>query len=136
VADAEAVAPLVAALGYPTQPSEMRERLATILEDGSYAAFVAERGSNILGLAGVRLGSYFEKNWSYVQLVILVVDEAGRGMRVGTALVDAAEQYARTKGAKELIVNSGSHRADAHRFYEARGFRETGFRFVKALDEY
>ncbi len=132
--DAAALAPLVSALGYPTDSSEMRERLIVLREDPSYKAFLAETDSKPIGLAGVRLGAFFEKNWPYAQLVILVVAEEGRGVGVGAALVQTVERYARSNGAKELIVTSGSHRGDAHRFYARCGFRATGVRLVKELD--
>jgi GNAT superfamily N-acetyltransferase len=130
--DAAALATLVTELGYASQPSEMRERLAGLLSDSNYAAFVAEKGSQVLGLGGGALGRYFEKNGSYARLVVLVVSEAARGLGIGRALVDAVERWARTRGAQELFVNSGSHRQEAHRFYEQCGFRVTGVRLAKS----
>lgn len=38
------------------------------------------------------------------------------------------------QGARDVVVNSGLHRAEAHGFYERRGYSRTDFRFVKQLD--
>ena len=45
----------------------------------------------------------------------------------------AVERWAASRGARELVVNSGTHRHEAHRFYEGHGFRVTGIRLVKDL---
>ena len=135
--DADAMAALVAELGYPTATSEMRERLKGLLADPSYAAFVAaaDDGRSLLGLVGGRVGRYFEKNGLYAQLVILVVATEAHRRGVGSGLVAAVESWAESRGARELTVNSGNHRHDAHRFYEGRGFVATGTRFIKTLGE-
>lgn len=112
VADAGGVAVLVTELGYSTGPREMSERLAGLLSDASYFAFVAERGGPPVGLAGGRIGQYFEKNGLYAQLVVFVVSTKVQRTGVGTALLDAVERCAIARGAQEIIVNSGSHRVD------------------------
>ncbi len=133
LADADSLAFLVSELGYPSTRNEMTERLVGLLSDPNYVAFVAERRSEILGLGGGNLSRYFEKNGIYARLVILVVSQAARGLGVGTALLEAVEHWARSLGAGELIVNSGSHRQAAHRFYERCGFQITGVRLAKSI---
>jgi GNAT superfamily N-acetyltransferase len=133
IEDAAAASTLVTELGYPTQPAEMRERLVGLLADPSYSAFVAESDGAPLGLAGGRVGRYFEKDGMYAQLVILVVAADAPERGIGSALLSAVEAWATSQGAKEITVNSGNHRDQAHRFYERRGFRGTGVRFIKAL---
>lgn len=131
--DAGALAALVTQLGYPTREEDMAGRLVDLLADRSYCAFVAERDAAVLGLGGGSLGRYFERNGIYARLVVLVVSDASRGLGVGAALVEAVAQWARARGARELFVNSGSHRHEAHRFYERCGFRITGVRLAKEL---
>lgn len=131
--DADGVSLLVTELGYPTDREEMAERLVRLLSDPSYCAFVAERAGSLIGLAGGRIGRYFEQNGSYAHLVVMVVAASAQRTGVGTALLDAVEHWAAENGAREIIVNSGNHRDEAHRFYERRGFRATGLRFQKSL---
>ena len=48
----------------------------------------------------------------------LAVDPAHRSRGVGKALLDAAKDWARERGATHLELDSAEARADAHRFYE------------------
>jgi GNAT superfamily N-acetyltransferase len=131
--DADALASLVTQLGYPSSPQQMKERLIGLLADPSYAAFVAAHPSVVLGLGGGSLGRYFEKDGVYARLVVLVVSDAARGIGIGGALVKAVEHWAFSRGARELFVDSASHREGAHRFYAQCGYRITGVRFARSL---
>lgn len=131
--DATAAAALVTSLGYPTTPAEMTERFVHLLVDPIYVALVAEDDGQVIGLSGGRVSRYFEKNGLYAQIVILVVADSAHNKGAGTALVEAVEQWAREQNALDIVVNSGVHRNEAHRFYERRGFERTGFRFRKSL---
>lgn len=131
--DAEPVSHLITELGYPTTPEAMRSRLSMILPDSNYATFVAETEGDVLGVAGAVLSWYFEKDGLYARLAVLSVSSAARGMGLGARLVQAVESWAAAQGAREVIVNSGLQRVEAHGFYERRGYSRTGFRFVKPL---
>jgi GNAT superfamily N-acetyltransferase len=49
------------------------------------------------------------------------VDPGHRSRGVGKALLDAAKDWARERGATHLELDSAEARADAHRFYEREG---------------
>ena len=51
----------------------------------------------------------------------LAVSPDRRSQGVGKALLDAAKDWARERGATHLELDSGEARADAHRFYEREG---------------
>jgi GNAT superfamily N-acetyltransferase len=133
LADSETISILTSQLGYETTAAEMNERLIGIFADSEYATFVAELGGDVAGVLGIRLGRSYERNGMYGHVLILAVgvDKQGRG--VGRALMDAAEKWAATQGAQLVVVNSGNHRKDAHRFYERCGYQATGLRLVKTL---
>lgn len=133
LSDAAQVAGLITQLGYPTLPDEMAQRLTGLLADPGYATFVAEHDSSIIGVAGGAMARYYEKNGLYARLVVLVVSDKSRGRGVGASLVRAIEHWAVERGTVEILVNSGAHRVDAHRFYESHGYRQTGIRLVKDL---
>lgn len=133
IEDAEPVAGLVTELGYPTTPEAMRERLTMLLADPSYATFVVDTDGGVVGVAGAALGRYYEKDGLYSRVVILVVASSAQGMGLGAQLVEAVEAWSSSRGARDVVVNSGLHRAEAHGFYERRGYARTGFRFVKQL---
>jgi GNAT superfamily N-acetyltransferase len=48
----------------------------------------------------------------------LAVDPGHRSSGVGKALLDAAKQWSRERGATHLGLESGETRVDAHRFYD------------------
>jgi GNAT superfamily N-acetyltransferase len=131
--DAGRVAELMTELGYPTTTEGMTERLSAILSDPHYLTLVAATDAGIAGVGGARLGRYYEKDGRYAQLVVLSVAATARGRGIGAQLVEAIERWAAANGARDVVVTSALHRAEAHGFYERRGYLRTGFRFVKQL---
>eukprot|EP00629_Pelagomonadales_sp_RCC1024_P006532 CAMPEP_0119266796 /NCGR_PEP_ID=MMETSP1329-20130426/5163_1 /TAXON_ID=114041 /ORGANISM="Genus nov. species nov., Strain RCC1024" /LENGTH=238 /DNA_ID=CAMNT_0007266695 /DNA_START=198 /DNA_END=914 /DNA_ORIENTATION=+ len=61
-----------------------------------------------------------------LETVSVGVAERGRG--VGAALVDAAGEYSRGKGAPELLVEVESRNDGGRKFFEGQGFASTGER--------
>jgi GNAT superfamily N-acetyltransferase len=133
-ADTSSIATLVTELGYPSTVAEMRQRLATIDNDVSCRTFVADLAGMVVGIAGVGIAPCYERNGIYGRLLILAVAEQYRRRGIGRALVDSAEAWSAAQGARLMLVNSGLHRHDAHRFYERAGYASTGLRFVKDIE--
>lgn len=132
--DADAIAELLNELGYPSTGPQVHKRLAVITADRNYNTWVAEQGSEIVGLAGACIGYYYERDGIYGRLLVLVVRSTARRRGVGSALVRTVEEWVRERGGSHVVINSGAHRQDAHRFYERMGYAITGLRFVKALE--
>ena len=61
----------------------------------------------------------------------MVVDEAVRGMGVGSALVKRAEDWAIEHGAQRIALTSALRRKEAHEFYKTRSYEHTGVRLTK-----
>lgn len=133
IGDTQGVSRLITDLGYPTDVASMRKRLKPILRDPAALTLVAESGGQVVGVAGVSLARYFEKDGIYARLIVLAVSSTTRGRGVGRRLVVAAERWSARKGAREMFVNSGLHRKEAHAFYRRCGYARTGFRFVRPL---
>ena len=77
---------------------------------------------------GMCHGDYFDTFWMqgptcYVSS--LFVDPAFRGQGYGAALLRHAEQLARKRDCRALILDSGLPRVAAHQFYEHIGFEKT-----------
>jgi GNAT superfamily N-acetyltransferase len=113
----------------------MRSRLSRVLPDPGYVTFVADTGGDVVGVAGATLSWYYEKDGLYARLAVLSVSSTARGLGLGARLVQAVERWAATQGVREVIVNSGLQRLDAHGFYERRGYSRTGLRFVKQIPQ-
>ncbi len=131
--DVEALANLITELGYPTSSDDMNRRFQAISADSSYATLLAARGGNVLGMVGLHLERCYESNSSCVRIMALVVGSEHRGRGVGRILVSAAEDWARQRGAREIMLTTHKRRAEAHRFYVSMGYEATGYRFYKPL---
>lgn len=133
VTDFASIARLVSDLGYPTSPSQMQRRLEAILEDHDYYTLVACEGEHIVGFVGTRSGPLYEADGRYGQIMALAVAASHHRRGLGRLLMEAAESKLAECGARELVVTSGNHRADAHAFYESCGYTFTGRRYKKSI---
>lgn len=93
--------------------------------------FLAVAGTEVVGLVtffilpNVRHGGYR----GHIEDV--VVSAKARGQGVGSALIDAVKEYCQSKNIRVFKLDSVNELADAHRFYEKNGGRQTEkmFRF-------
>lgn len=85
------------------------------------------------GFAGLYVLPLVESDEPGCVFSALVVGERFRRLGVGARLADAIEAEARARGGKKLVLSSAHRRADAHAFYEARGYEHTGRRYAKVL---
>lgn len=131
--DADTIARLMVCLGYPTTAEQMRARLTTIAQDPAYGTFVAVLNGETVGMAGACVCPLYEEDQPAGRIVALCVDPNIRRSRVGTLLVEYAEQWLRGHSVKMILVNSGADRQDAHAFYQRLGYTATGVRFKKQL---
>lgn len=63
----------------------------------------------------------------------LVTRGEWRSKGYGATLIEHLTDLARAAGAASIRLDSATHRADAHRFYEREGFVFTSKHFVRAL---
>jgi len=99
------------------------ERLRRMVADPAVTLLVARDGDAIVGTTTVIV--YTTPFWIKARLDEVVVDASARGQGVGEALVTAALEIGRERGAQvaELQSGRGPQRAAAHRLYERLGFR-------------
>ena len=131
IADSEGLAQLVTDLGYRTSPGQMGKRLEAILHDEDYNTLIASDGERAVGFIGTRLGPLYESDGQYGQIMALAVAPDHRRRGVGRMLMQTAESILTERGARVLVVTSANHRADAHAFYEKRGYTFDGRRYKK-----
>jgi len=133
--DAEALALLLTELGYPTTADQAGARLDRLQAERTTKVLVAEAepSGDVVGLAGVRAESLIEHDRPSGRLIALVVAERFRRRGVARALVRRAEVEARALGCSRIVLTSADRREDAHAFYLAAGYEQTGRRFAKDL---
>ena len=123
-ADAARVAVLTTQLGYPVETDEMARRLADVRTGRDDLVLVAvDAADSVIGWIHVARLALLEAG-AVACINGLVVDEPARSVGIGRELVDAAETWARDRGATAIIVRSRSTRERAHRFYERLGYVE------------
>ena len=121
--DAAALAELATQLGYPTTADQVQRRLADLEAHDFGAVFVAELpGRGVVGWIHVHPARLLEME-PFADLGGLVVADGSRGMGIGAALLQMAENWARGQGFAALFVRSNVIRGEAHRFYEKQGYR-------------
>lgn len=128
LADPALAAPVLRELRAALDDPVFAHRLAAARAQG-YRVIAAWDGAEMVGALGCRLIE--DLCWGRSLYVDdLVVTAARRGQRIGDALMRAAETMARAEGCDHLRLCSGHARADAHRFYRARGMDPRSLHFV------
>lgn len=129
-----ALGPLLASLGYSTEANETARRLAAgFAADGACRVLVARlpgEDPRIVGFATTHFTPFLHRPAAGRVTALAVLPECqGRG--IGRALLARCEEILFAQGCDRIELTSGSQRLDAHRFYRAAGYDETGVRFVK-----
>ena len=93
-----------------------RQRLA------DWARFVAEVDGHVVGVVGAGPGEFS----GTVALTSLWVDPHFRGRGVGTALIGAVEDWAKSQDLTQVLLWVTEANRSAERLYERLGFKRTG----------
>jgi GNAT superfamily N-acetyltransferase len=131
-ADAPRLAELIRFLGHETNEKSVRKNLAALKKIGE-TPLVATLDKAVVGLCGVHRTITPHRDAPLGRITILVVAEEAQGHGIGRMLVEAAEQWMRSAGCKQVEVTSNDRRSEAHAFYRHLGFERTSMRFVKTL---
>jgi len=112
-------------------PPDYKAKMERVFAGGARMC-VAVEGDQVAGVAVYRL---FENTFSGRQLYVddLVTDERRRSAGVGRDLLGYLEQKARAAKFDNLSLDSGTQRAQAHKFYFREGLVVTSFHFAKKL---
>jgi ribosomal protein S18 acetylase RimI-like enzyme len=129
--DAEAIAALIASLGYEATAADVRRRAAALAKAGQQI-LVGEKGE-VVGVLTTSMMIVLHRPKPVGRISMLVVAEAARGAGIGAALVAEAEKRLAAKGCGLVEVTSNRKRLRAHAFYEKLGYGRTSFRFAKAI---
>jgi ribosomal protein S18 acetylase RimI-like enzyme len=132
-ADEEALTRIEAAAwtpesGFPSVMERISDPFFTFFTDDSPpgAHLVAEAGDRVLGYVRVRPVTRLPENVHVLGIAGLAVDPGARGRGVATALLAAAERYAREHGGSKLSLRVLGTNEPALRLYQRAGFRREG----------
>jgi GNAT superfamily N-acetyltransferase len=97
------------------------------------ALLIAELDAKPAGVAFlVTLVDYFNER-PHAHLSVLAVEKSAEGKGVGSALLDACEQWARSRGSDRLTLSALVTNSRARALYERRGFAGEYIRYVLPL---
>lgn len=114
-----------------TDEAAFLEQVSRQAAQGYRLAYL-EDGGAVRAVAGFRVGeTLFAGKWLYVD--DLVTAEAARSRGYGKALLAFLKAEAKEQGCRELHLDSGTHRAEAHAFYFREGLRISGYHFQMKL---
>src|SRR5947207_13490448 len=101
-------------------PERARAAITDAIADQSAAVLVAEHRGELLGLCTAYLDLNSVRFGPRCWVEDLAVSPEHRSEGVGGDLLDAAEAWARERGATHFELDTGLAREDAQRFYERR----------------
>ena len=132
-ADARAVAALLADIGHPASPAAASAHIARFTGDPASRLQVAQAAGELVGLVATHIVPRLDDDRCSCRVTDIVVAADHRRSGIGSALLAAAEDEARRRGAPRLDLASGSWRTAAHAFYSSRGFERRSDAFTKRL---
>ena len=130
--DSEAIALLLAELGYEASPDDVADRLQSLARGGA-PVLLARQGDETLGCLTWHVTPNLHRPWPIGRITMLVVAARARRSGIGRALIDAAEKHMAERGCGLVEVTSNVKRRAAHAFYAKIGFERTSYRFARAL---
>ena len=116
------------ASGFPSVIERVNDPFFTFFTDDSppEAHLVAELDGRLAGYIRVKPVTPLRENAHVLGIVGLAVAPANRRRGVASALLAAAEQHARARGARKLSLRVLSSNETAMRLYERHGFQREG----------
>ena len=126
------------ALGHPTTTELLIRRIGELAEHPAYfiAVFEDENDHEVKGFIQAQTYDllYGDDGWN---IIALAVDRGARRQGIGSQLLQALEEHARSQGSSFVRLNSRADRLGAHAFYEHLGYHcdKTQKRFIRYLDE-
>jgi GNAT superfamily N-acetyltransferase len=122
--DAPELSRLSAQLGYPCAVEQLGVNLLNLEKDPDHEVFVAEIGEDVLaGFVHVFVTRRLFLE-TFGELGGLVVDECRQGSGIGGQLLIRAEDWAFSRGCREMRVRSNTKRQRAREFYLGQGYHQ------------
>jgi ribosomal protein S18 acetylase RimI-like enzyme len=130
--DGEAIAPLLAELGYEATADALADRIGRQSRMGE-PVLVAKLGDRLVGCLTWHVVPVIHRPHPVGRITLLVVAAEARRKGIGRALIEAAESKLRQRECGLIEVTSNIKLRAAHAFYRRLGFERTSYRFARPL---
>jgi N-acetylglutamate synthase-like GNAT family acetyltransferase len=131
--DCEAIARLLAELGYPNTPQFAAKKINRLSKKINNRILIATVDSMIVGALSLHIVPLLHQAGDLCRVTAIIVSKDYRGKSIGRRLMEIAEAYAQSNGCIKVEITSGDHRNEAHSFYRQIGYKEVSRRFIKLL---
>lgn len=123
---------LIRLIGYSLDEDTLEARLTRLTPEAGHATWVVrDSEGRIAAVAGAHVMWAYNTDLASAQLLLLVVRDDLRRDGVGSRLLSHFEEWSRSHGASSLSAVSAAAPDSAHRFYQRRGYHESGTRYTK-----
>lgn len=113
---------------------EFRELFRDAYDEGPFRIAALFDGGGCRAVAGYRIHTNLVSG-KHIYIDDLVTAPDGRSKGYGKALNDYLIEKSRELGFATIQLDSGVHRADAHRFYFREGYTISSFHFRRELED-
>jgi GNAT superfamily N-acetyltransferase len=104
------------------------------LENTGYRLAFVQHPDGVVAVAGFRVGENLAwGRFLYVDDLVTLPSHRSKG--IGTHFLMWLREYAIKEGCRQLHLDSGAQRKDAHRFYEREGMSVFGYHFAENLNK-
>jgi ribosomal protein S18 acetylase RimI-like enzyme len=121
----------------PLSREAIREHMRGFLSGKDAVTIVAEKNGRLVGFAQARTEesreNIFQKALRRGVINAIGVSAAEKRSRIGTGLLEAAENWIRERGFHEVLLNVWEFNESAIRFYESRGYFTSSRKMGKKL---
>src|SRR5436190_15798975 len=111
-------------MGYLASSDEMKERIEALRRLADYVVYVACITGAVVGWIDVGISCHLQSE-PRAEIGGLVVSADLRGRGIGRHLITRAENWARQRGLRGMVVRSQIAREEAHNFYLREGYART-----------
>ncbi len=119
--DVGSVMRMIHLLGYAATAEQIAARLQIVMDDSDSGLFVADDGGEVVGWVHVNQVTVLQTG-SFAGVAGLAVADGRQGAGIGSALLEAAEEWGRRRGHTLMRIRSNVIRDAAHEFYRKRGY--------------
>ncbi|MGG8498133.1 GNAT family N-acetyltransferase [Tenacibaculum sp. TC6] len=119
--DTDSIQKLSNQLGYPSEYSDIQQRLRLILEKTDHRIFVAETNHIVIGWIHCFYAVRIESE-PFIEIGGLIVDVNYRKQGVGKQLIQHIKPWGLENNCSKIRVRSNTTRENAHLFYQILGF--------------
>ena len=124
--------PVMAQLRPHLSEAAFLELVSRMMRDTTFRIAYLEDGGEVQAVAGFRIMETLVSG-RHMYVDDLVTKDEHRSQGLGSALFEWLEEHARSHGCKELQLDSGVQRHDAHRFYFRKGMFISSYHFRMKL---